>query len=70
VAGSPGAGELVPTGLRPKFVDKLAEISVEVPAAAFKTAPTPSDRLVAAGVRGRKVRVPSQRELADREVLR
>src|SRR3546814_15861353 len=31
---APG-GELVATGLRPKFVDKLAEASIAVPAAAF-----------------------------------
>ena len=68
VAGAPSAGELVPTGLRPKFLDKLAQADVDVPAAAFKVAN--SDRLAAAGARGRKVRIPSQRELADRETLR
>ncbi|MDP1819652.1 MAG: CpaF family protein [Acidimicrobiales bacterium] len=70
VPGAPGAGALAPTGLRPKFMDRLGELGVEIPAAAFKSAASPSDRLAAAGVRGRKVRVPSQRELADREVLR
>ncbi len=27
----PGAGALVPTGLRPKFLDKLAEVGVSLP---------------------------------------
>jgi pilus assembly protein CpaF len=71
IQGAPAAGELVSAGLRPKFLDKLAELSIEVPASAFKSAANPSDRLAAAGVRsGRKVRIPSERELADREVLR
>ena len=65
------AGELVATGLRPKFLDKLTESGVEVPASAFK-APAGA----AAGprrrprTRGRKVRVPTAREVADRERLR
>jgi pilus assembly protein CpaF len=65
------AGELVATGLRPKFLDKLAENNVEVPAAAFK-APAgvaPGGR-VTPPPSGRKVRVPSAREVADRERLR
>jgi pilus assembly protein CpaF len=70
IPGSPAAGELVPTGLRPKFLDKLAQLSVEVPASAFKTSSPTTDRFAAAGIRGRKVHVPSQRELADREELR
>ncbi len=68
VPGAPGAGELVATGLRPKFLDQLAEAGIEIPAAAFKTGA--SERMAAAGIRGRKVRVPSERELADREALR
>jgi pilus assembly protein CpaF len=68
VAGAPSAGELAPTGLRPKFLDKLVDASIEVPASAFKSGT--SDRMAAAGVRGRKVRIPSERELADREALR
>ena len=68
VAGAPSAGELAPTGLRPKFLDKLAELEVDVPASAFKSGTT--DRMAAAGLRGRKVRIPSERELADREALR
>jgi pilus assembly protein CpaF len=71
VPGTPSAGELVATGLRPKFLDRLAEAGIDVPASAFKSSATPTDRLASAGVRGgRKVRVPSQRELADREELR
>jgi pilus assembly protein CpaF len=70
VPGDPNAGELVATGLRPKFLDRLNNASVEVPASAFKTAGPNGDRLAAAGVRGRKLRVPSQRELAEREELR
>jgi hypothetical protein len=71
VPGAPAAGELVATGLRPKFLDKLAGASIEVPASAFKSAASTADRLAAAGVRnGRKVKVPSQRDLAEREALR
>jgi hypothetical protein len=70
VPGSPSAGELVPTGLRPKFLDRLNDAKVEVPASAFKSTGPTAERLAAAGVRGRKVRVPSQRELAEREELR
>jgi pilus assembly protein CpaF len=35
------SGELVPTGLRPKFLDRLREVGVEVPAKAFRP-PTPA----------------------------
>jgi pilus assembly protein CpaF len=71
VPGTPSSGELVATGLRPKFLDRLAEAGIEVPASAFKSAASPTDRLASAGVRGnRKVRIPSQKELAGREELR
>jgi pilus assembly protein CpaF len=66
------SGELVATGLRPKFLDKLNEASVEVPASAFK-APAgvmPGSRAPAVTARGRKVRVPSPREVAEQEQLR
>jgi pilus assembly protein CpaF len=65
-------GELVATGLRPKFLDKLHENSVEVPAAAFKAPAgvTPGSRASATTTRGRKVRVPTAREVADQETLR
>ena len=62
------AGELVATGLRPKFLDKLQESSVMVPASAFKAPVSPGRGLPPS--RGRKVRVPSAREVADREQLR
>jgi pilus assembly protein CpaF len=73
--GSAGkaTGELVATGLRPKFLDKLAESGVEVPASAFKS-PVGSQAgaraLQASANRGRKVRVPSAHEVADAERLR
>jgi pilus assembly protein CpaF len=63
-------GELVATGLRPKFVDKLAEIGVEVPAASFK-APVALSRTPSAGsARRGRTRIPDARELVDRERLR
>jgi hypothetical protein len=61
------AGELVPTGLRPKFMDKLAEREIEVPASAFRS-PTPVRS--ASSVVRRKVRVPEPGEIAERERLR
>jgi pilus assembly protein CpaF len=64
-------GELVATGLRPKFLDKLTEGGVEVPASAFKApAGAVPGRAPSTATRGRKVRVPSAREVADRERLR
>jgi pilus assembly protein CpaF len=65
-------GELVATGLRPKFLDKLNEAHVEVPASAFKAPAgvTPGGRSSASTARGRKVRVPSAREVAEQERLR
>jgi pilus assembly protein CpaF len=64
-------GELVATGLRPKFLDKLGESAVEVPASAFKApAGTTPGRVAPSTARGRKVRVPTAREVADRERLR
>jgi pilus assembly protein CpaF len=60
-------GELVATGLRPKFLDKLAENGIEVPAKAFR-APTPE---AAAPVsRLRQSRVPSVSKLATAERAR
>ena len=60
-------GELVATGLRPKFVDKLIEHGVEVPAAAFRAprrapAPVPNRRA--------STRAPKPREIAEKERLR
>jgi pilus assembly protein CpaF len=69
--GAPGAGELVSNGLRPKFLDRLGDANIEVPASAFRVSATTADRLAGAGVRnGKKLRIPSERELADRETLR
>jgi len=71
-AAGAASGELVATGLRPKFIDKLAENKVEVPASAFKAPAgmSPGSRQPSAASRGRKVRVPTPREVADRERLR
>jgi len=67
-----GKGELVATGLRPKFLDELAERKVEVPASVFRApaGTSPGSRPSAAASRGRKVRVPTAREIAERERLR
>jgi pilus assembly protein CpaF len=76
IPGSTGkvTGELVATGLRPKFLDKLAESGVEVPASAFKSPagvqPGSRSGLPQANRGGRKVRVPSAHEVADAERLR
>ena len=60
-------GELVATGLRPKFLDKLAEEGIEVPAKAFRAPsvapPPPVSRL-------RNTRVPSVSKLATAERAR
>ena len=57
-------GELVATGLRPKFLDKLSELGIDVPASAFRAptavAPPPVSRL-------RNTRVPSASKLATAE---
>ncbi|HZN13522.1 MAG TPA: CpaF family protein [Acidimicrobiales bacterium] len=56
-------GELVATGLRPKFIDRLREAGVEVPAKVFQR---PSLRTVTPDSRAR-TRVPSANELAEPE---
>jgi pilus assembly protein CpaF len=63
------SGELVPTGLRPKFMDKLNERDIEVPAHAFK-APVQVARPTAPVRSRRQIRVPEASEIADRERLR
>jgi pilus assembly protein CpaF len=63
------SGELVASGLRPKFMDKLVEKEIEVPASAFRS-PTPVRKPTNASLIRRKVRVPEQAELAERERLR
>jgi pilus assembly protein CpaF len=60
------AGELGATGLRPKFVDKLNELGIELPAKVFHAhRPAPSQEGRAKSTR--QVRVPSARELASAE---
>jgi pilus assembly protein CpaF len=60
-------GELVATGLRPKFLDKLAENGIEVPAKAFRApAPTPSTQATSSRG-GRNARIPSLSTLARAE---
>ena len=67
--GGKAGGELVATGLRPKFLDKLTEAGIEVPASAFKARPGVAGP-PPTSTRGRKVRAPTAREVADRERLR
>ena len=59
-------GELVATGLRPKFMDKMLEKEIDVPASSFR-APPP---LRQPNGNGRRVRVPDVGEIAERERLR
>ncbi|MEO7428341.1 MAG: CpaF family protein [Acidimicrobiales bacterium] len=68
-AGDKGAGELVATGLRPKFVDELNARDIQLPASAFRAPAgvSPGGRMTPAAGRGRKVRVPSARDVADTE---
>ena len=58
------SGELVATGLRPKFLDKLAEEGIEVPAKAFRAPTAPQAAPV---TRLRNTRVPSMAKLATAE---
>jgi pilus assembly protein CpaF len=58
-------GELVAAGLRPKFVERLRENNIELPAKVFQR-PT-SARAEVAGRAARNVRVPSANELAEPE---
>jgi pilus assembly protein CpaF len=60
-------GELVATGLRPKFLDKLAENGIEVPAKAFRA---PAEAPAAPVSRLRQSRVPSVSKLATAERAR
>jgi pilus assembly protein CpaF len=63
------AGELVSTGLRPKFMEKLIEREIELPSSAFKP-PTPSRAGGTPQPARRRVRVPEASEIAERERLR
>jgi hypothetical protein len=61
-------GELVATGLRPKFLDKLGENGIEIPAKAFRApAPVVAQPQVS---RLRNTRVPSVSKLATAERAR
>jgi hypothetical protein len=60
------AGELTATGLRPKFVDKLNEQGIELPAKVFH-ARRPAASQEGSSKSTRQVRVPSTRELATAE---
>ena len=61
-----GSGELAATGLRPKFMEKLALRGIEVPARAFQpTLPAPTN-----GRSARGSRMPSIAELASAERAR
>jgi pilus assembly protein CpaF len=64
INGKP-AGELTATGLRPKFLDKLAVSGVEVPAKVFQTVAAPGPTRA-----GRSNRLPSVAELAASERAR
>jgi pilus assembly protein CpaF len=65
VEGGRTTGELVATGLRPKFLDKLAEQGVEVPAKSFRAvAPVRPEPAVG---RLRNTRIPTASELATAE---
>ena len=61
--GKPG-GELVATGLRPKFLDKLGDAGIELPAKVFQSKPAPR---LAPERQGRMTRVPKASELAEME---
>ena len=58
--GRPAGGELVATGLRPKFLEKLITLGVEVPARVFQSRPA-----AGGASRGRGGRLPSPVELAE-----
>ena len=58
-------GELVASGLRPKFLDKLTEVGIDVPAKAFRA--PPSVAAASQPTRLRTSRVPSINALANPE---
>ncbi len=64
-------GQLVATGLRPRFLDKIAEHGIEVPAATFKSSKRSSSGSKSAGAAARRrTNVPTSAEIAQRERLR
>ena len=67
--GSKINGELTASGLRPKFLDRLAEEGIQVPAKVFRSAPTPAAPAPSNG-RGRNTRVPQIATLARPERAR
>ncbi len=62
-------GELCATGLRPKFLDKLAEVGVEVPAKAFRP-PAAAQNSSASAARLRTAKVPKISHLVRPESVR
>jgi pilus assembly protein CpaF len=64
-AGGKATGGLGATGLRPKFLDKLLDAGVEVPAKVFRS--SGNGRVANGESRARPSHVPSQRELAEAE---
>ncbi|HEX2048448.1 MAG TPA: CpaF family protein [Acidimicrobiales bacterium] len=65
-------GELVASGLRPKFLDKLSEQGIHVPAKVFRSAPLPgvSSSRAASNGRLRTMKVPAVTALVDPERAR
>ena len=63
------AGQLNATGLRPRFVDKIAEHGIEIPAAAFKSSKRAGGP-AKSPTRRRATRVPSAAEIAEKERIR
>jgi pilus assembly protein CpaF len=62
-------GELVATGLRPKFLDRLSEVGVDIPAKAFRP-PPPVPPAAASGARIRGSKVPQISQLVRPERAR
>jgi pilus assembly protein CpaF len=65
--GEGPSGQLVPSGLRPKFMEKLSDQSIELPMSAFRP---PAPITGAAPPGGRRAKLPTPRELAAKERLR
>lgn len=63
--GNGSEGRLVTTGLRPKFLDKLKEHNIEIPATAFRPEREEPDRR-----KRRSGRIPTAREIAEQERVR
>ena len=65
-------GQLAATGLRPRFLDKIAEHGIEVPASTFKSSKRSAagPKSAGAAARRRSMKVPTPAEIAERERLR